>query len=307
MTEAPGGLPASPPVEAHAGSRQSAWRSYWPFAPATVVLFGLFFIPLAIVFVYSFWSVDNNTLLVVPDWTLQNYATFFNPDNPYLRTFLKTILMAALVTGTGLLFAFPFAYFLVRYLGGRWQRVLLLATILPFWTSYLVRIYAWQAILGEQGAINGFLKAIGLISEPLDVFVYNDVAVFIVLVYLYFPFAALALYTSFEKFDFTQLAAAQDLGATPARALFRIMIPQVRPGIITACIFVFIPVLGEYLTPTLVGGTKGVLIGNLVYNFYRGGDLPAMAAASFMIATVIVALLVVFRRYLQISDVVTRI
>lgn len=306
MTVPAGGLPASPPVEAHAGARQPPWRRYWPFAPATVVLFGLFFVPLAIVFVYSFWSVDNKTLLVVPQWTLKNYETFFNLDNPYLRTFGKTILMAALVTATGLLFAFPFAYFLVRYLGGRWQRAVLLATILPFWTSYLVRIYAWQAILGEQGAINGLLRALGLISQPLDVFLYNDVGVYIVLVYLYFPFAALALYTSFEKFDFTQLTAAQDLGASPARALVRIMVPQVRPGLITACIFVFIPVLGEYVTPTLVGGTKGVLIGNLVYNFYRGGALPAMAAASFLIAAVIVVLLVVFRRYLQIADVVAR-
>ncbi len=305
MTDPAGGLSASPPVEAQAGGRLS-WRRYWPFTPAGVVLVGLFFIPLAIVFVYSFWSVDNNTLLVVPDWTLKNYATFFNLENPYLRTFGKTILMAFVVTVTTLAFGFPFAYFLVRYLSGRWQRVVLLATILPFWTSYLVRIYAWQSILGEQGAINGFLKLIGVISEPLDFFVYNDTAVYIVLVYLYFPFAALALYTSFEKFDFTQLTAAQDLGATPAKALLRIMVPQVRPGIITACIFVFIPVLGEYLTPTLVGGTKGVLIGNLVYNFYRGGALPTMAAASFLIAAVIVILLVLFRRYLQISDVVTR-
>jgi spermidine/putrescine transport system permease protein len=306
MTDPAGGPAAGPPAESHAGAAQPAWRRYWPFVPATVVLFGLFFVPLAIVFVYSFWTVDNKTLLVVPEWTLKNYGTFFNLDNPYLRTFGKTILMAVLVTATGLVFAFPFAYFLVRYLTGRWQRVVLLATILPFWTSYLVRIYAWQSILGEQGAINGFLKLIGAISEPLDVFVYNDVAVFIVLVYLYFPFAALALYTSFEKFDFTQLTAAQDLGATPGRALLRVMVPQVRPGIITACIFVFIPVLGEYLTPTLVGGTKGVLIGNLVYNFYRGGDLPAMAAASFLIAAVIVVVLVLFRRYLQIADVVTR-
>lgn len=305
MTEAAGGLPTSPPVEAHAGARLS-WRRYWPFAPATLVLVGLFFIPLAIVFVYSFWTLDSKSLLVVPQWTLKNYATFFNLDNPYLRTFGKTILMAALVTATGLLFAFPFAYFLVRYLGGRWQRVVLLMTILPFWTSYLVRIYAWQSILGERGAINGFLLSIGLIKEPLDVFVYNDVAVFIVLVYLYFPFAALALYTSFEKFDFTQLTAAQDLGAGPARALFRVMIPQVRPGIITACIFVFIPVLGEYLTPALVGGTKGILIGNLILNFYRGGALPTMAAASFLIAAVILVMLTIFRKYLQIADVVTR-
>ncbi len=280
-------------------------RRYWPFLPAGVVLVGLFFIPLLIVFVYSFWEVDNRTLLTVPNWNVDNYTTFFSTET-YVRTFIKTILMAALVTATGLAFAFPFAYFLVRYVGGRWQRIVLLAVIAPFWTSYLVRIYAWQAILGEQGALNGLLKMLGLISQPLDIFVYNDTAVFIVLVYLYFPFAALALYTSLEKFDFTQLTAAQDLGATPARAMVRILLPQIRPGVITACVFVFIPVLGEYLTPTLVGGTKGVLIGNLIYNFYRGGAFPSMAAASFLVAAVIVALLIAFRRYLQISDVVTR-
>jgi ABC-type spermidine/putrescine transport system permease subunit I len=305
MTEAAGGLSASPPVEAHAGARLS-WRRFWPFIPAGAVLLGLFFIPLVIVFCYSLWTLDNKTLLVVPQWTLKNYATFFGTDT-YIRTFGKTVLMAAAVTVTGIAFAFPFAYFLVRYLGGRLQRILLIATILPFWTSYLVRIYAWQSILGEQGILNSALKAIGLIKDPLDIFVYNDFAVFLVLVYLYFPFAALAIYTSLEKFDFTQLTAAQDLGAGPSTALRRILIPQVRPGLITACIFVFIPVLGEYLTPQLVGGTKGVLIGNLIYNFYRGGSFPSMAAASFMVAAVILVLLVVFRRYLQISDVVTRL
>lgn len=304
MTSATGELPASPPVEAHAGGR-TTWRRFWPFTPAAVVLLGLFFVPLVIVFIYSFWTVDSKTLLVVPQWTLKNYVTFFTTDT-YMRTFLKTVVMAIAVTAACLAVAFPFAYFLVRYLGGRVQRIVLLAVIVPFWTSYLVRIYSWQAILGEKGALNSLLLTVGLIKEPLDIFVYNDVAVFIVLVYLYFPFAALALYTSFEKFDFVQLTAAQDLGAGPFRALVRILVPQVRPGIITACIFVFIPVLGEYLTPTLVGGTKGVLIGNLIYNFYRGGAFPSMAAASFLVMGVILVLLVIFRRYLNFADVVTR-
>lgn len=304
MTSAAGGLPASPPVEAHAGARHS-WRRFWPFLPAGSVLLGLFFVPLAIVLVYSFWTVDSKTLLVVPEWTTKNYVTFFTTET-YLRTFAKTVLMAVLVTGSCLGLAFPFAYFLVRYLDGRLQRAVLLAVIIPFWTSYLVRIYAWQSILGEKGALNGILVALGIIDKPLGLFVYNDVAVFVVLVYLYFPFAALALYTSLEKFDFVQLTAAQDLGASPARSLLRILVPQVGPGLITACIFVFIPVLGEYLTPALVGGTKGVLIGNLVYNFYRGGAFPSMAAASFLVMGVILVLLVLFRRYLNFADVVTR-
>jgi spermidine/putrescine transport system permease protein len=263
----------------------------------------VFFLPLGIMLLTSFWQTKN--FQVVPIWTLKNYQLFFGTDT-YVRTFVKTIVMAAVVTAAGIAAAFPFAYFLVRYAGRRTGRIVLLAVVVPFWTSYLLRVYAWQAILGERGVLNGILQALGLISAPLDIFLYNDIGVFIVLLYLYFPFAALSLYTALERFDFVQLTAAQDLGATPLRALRAILIPQIRPGLITACIFVFIPILGEYLTPTLVGGTKGVLIGNLIYNFYRGGSLPAMAAASFLIALVIILLLVAFRRYLQVEDLVGR-
>jgi spermidine/putrescine transport system permease protein len=305
MTAQAGGSIADPPAEAHAGSRSSALGRIWPFGPAGLVLVFLFFIPLAIVFVYSFWSIGSN-LQLIPDWTLKNYLKFFTTDT-YIRTFFKTVLMAVLVTAAGIGMAFPFAYFLARYVATRWQRVLLLAVIIPFWSSYLVRVYAWQAILGEKGALNWLLMQLHLISHPLDVFLYNDVGVFIVLTYVYFPFAALSLYSSLEKFDFVQLTAAQDLGATPLRAMRRILLPQARPGFITAMVFVFVPIIGEYLTPTLVGGTKGVLIGNLIVNFYRGGAFPAMAAASFIIATFILLLLVAFRRYLQLDDVVTKL
>lgn len=304
MTAQAGGSTSGPPAEAAAGARSSVLGRIWPFGPAAFVLVLLFFIPLAIVFVYSFWTVRN--LQLVPTWTLQNYLKFFQTDT-YLRTFLKTVVMAVLVTAAGIGMAFPFAYFLARYVSTRWQRVLLLAVIIPFWSSYLVRVYAWQAILGEKGALNWLLMQLHLIGQPLDIFLYNDVGVFIVLTYVYFPFAALSLYSSLEKFDFVQLTAAQDLGATPRRAMWRILVPQVRPGFITAMIFVFVPIIGEYLTPTLVGGTKGVLIGNLIVNFYRGGAFPAMAAASFIIAAFILALLVAFRRYLQLDDVVTKL
>lgn len=304
MTATPVAPTGDPTTDRPVGAGQRRVARLWPFAPAGLVLLLLFFIPLGIVFVYSFWTT-NGSFQLTPDWTLKNYLNFFSTET-YLRTFAKTVLMAAIVTVVGLLTSFPFAYFLVRYVGRRWQRIALLAVIVPFWTSYLVRVYSWQAILGEHGLINGLLLQIGLIKEPLDVFLYNDVGVFIVLLYLYFPFAVLALYTSLERFDFTQLTAAQDLGARPDQALRRILLPQIRPGIITACIFVFIPILGEYLTPTLVGGTKGVLIGNLILNFYRGGSFPGMAAGAFLIAAVVLVLLIAFRRYLRIEDVVAR-
>ena len=170
--------------------------------------------------------------------------------------------------------------------------------ILPFWTSYLLRVYSWLNILGDGGAINRFLQWAHITDHPLSFFLYDRPAVILVLVYLYFPFAALTLYSSIDRFDWDQLRAAMDLGATPLGAIRRILIPQIRPGLVTAVIFVFIPILGEYLTPQIVGGTGGVMIGNLVVNFFTAAEYTRGAAVSLLIAAFILLLLVVFRRSL---------
>lgn len=284
--------------------RPSAVKRQWPLLPITVLLIVCFFLPMALMVVYSFWQTDD-AFRIVPEWTLRNYQRFFSND-AYLRTFGKTLVMAAIVTVVGIGIAIPYAWFLVRYTSRRTQRILLLLTIVPFWTSYLLRVYAWQAILGEKGLLNSVLTGTGLLAEPSRLLVYNNNSVFLVLLYVYFPFAALAIYASLEKFDFTLLRAAQDLGAPPWRAFVRILLPLIKPGIVTACIFVFIPVLGEYLTPTLVGGTEGVLISNLIYNFFRGAQIPAGAAPAFLIALFVTVLLIAFRRYLRLEDVVSR-
>ena len=275
-----------------------------PFLPGLLMLTFLFLIPMVIMLVFSFWRTNTN-FDVVPVWNLNNYARFFNQPT-YIRTFAKTLIMAAAVTAFGLALALPFTYFLVRYVSRRVQRAVLLAVIVPFWTSYLLRVYAWQAILGETGALNQFLMAIGLIHEPLTLLVYNDYSVFVVLIYVYFPFAALALYAALEKFDFTQLNAAQDLGARPDQAFRHILVPQIRTGIITACIFVFIPILGEFLTPTLVGGASGNLIANQIVNFTRQSQIPEGSALAIIIAAFVTVVLIVFRRSLRVEDVVTR-
>src|SRR6478752_702630 len=253
-----------------------------PLVPGLLVIVLLFLVPMGFMLVFSFMRTDVNFNLV-PNWNIDNYARFFTVAT-YVRTFLKTLLMAAAVTTAGLATAMPFAYFLVRYVSPRLQRAFLLAVIVPFWTSYLLRVYAWQAILGETGALNQLLMQLGIIDKPSTLFVYNDLGVFVVLLYVYFPFAALALYAALEKFDFTQLNAAQDLGARPDQAFRHILIPQIRTGIITACIFVFIPILGEFLTPTLVGGAQGTLIANLIVNFTRQAQIPEGAALAIIIA-----------------------
>jgi len=248
---------------------------------------------------YSFWkTVDYN---VVHDWTVENYRYFFSVPT-YASTLWATVWVSVAATALTLAIAFPFAYWLARYVPKRYQKVFLVLVILPFWTSYLLRVYSWLNILGPEGAMNRFLHWTGATSKPVSFFLYDRPAVILVLVYLYFPFAALTLYASLERFDWNQFRAAMDLGATPATAVWRILLPQIRPGITTAVIFVFIPILGEYLTPQLVGGAKGVMIGNLIVNFFQGAQYTRGAAAALLIAVLIVVLLVIFRRSLEVEE-----
>lgn len=272
--------------------------------PGAVLMAGLFFLPLVFILVYSLWQTDAR-LNIVATWNVDNYARFFESPT-YLRTLAKTVVMAAAVTAAAVIVAIPVAYFLTRYVSRRWARIALIAVILPFWTSYLLRVYAWTAILGEKGALNQLLLWTGAIAEPSRMLVYSDLGVFIVLLYVYFPFAVLALYASLERFDFAQLTAAQDLGARPRQALRRILLPQIRAGMVTASIFVFIPILGEFVTPTLVGGAGGRLIANSIVDFFRGGLIPEGAALAFVVAAFATILLVALRRFLQVEDVVAR-
>ena len=298
--DAGGGPGESESRRADVKKERRDWRQYVGFVPAAI-LFGVFFIaPLCLIVVYSFWITRNYEL--IPAFTKSNYATIITTST-YLRTFLKTVVMAFLATLTALALAFPFCYWLVRYVPKRLQRVGLLLVVLPFWTSYLLRVYAWVAILGDHGAINSLLKALGLTHQPIRLFLYDNPGVFIVLVYLYFPFAALTLYASLERFDWRLLHAAVDLGASPMRAIANTLLPQMRLAMVTAGIFVFIPILGEYLAPAAIGGTNGVLMGNLVANFFSGYLLPLGSAASVMIAMVILIVLILFRRSLDTKDI----
>jgi ABC-type spermidine/putrescine transport system permease subunit I len=300
------GAPALPPAdgqratrESAAGGRLAGLGQYTGFIPA-LVLYGLFFVaPLALIVAYSFWrTVDYN---VVHDWTFDNYRYFFSVPT-YLKTFWATLWVSVSATAITILIAFPFTYWLVRYVPRKLQGLLLVLVILPFWTSYLLRVYSWLNILGDGGAINRFLQWTHITDSPVSLFLYDRPAVILVLVYLYFPFAALTLYASLERFDWNQFKAAMDLGAPPRTAITRILLPQMRSGITTAVIFVFIPILGEYLAPQLVGGARGVMIGNLIVNFFSGGQYTRGAAAALLIAALIVVLLTVFRRSLRVED-----
>jgi spermidine/putrescine transport system permease protein len=281
----------------HWGARLGQYAGFLP----ALVLFGLFFLlPLGLIVAYSFWqTIDYN---VVHHWTFDNYRYFFSVST-YIHTMWATVWVSVAATALTIGLAFPFTYWLVRYVRrGALQRLLLVLVILPFWTSYLLRVYSWLNILGDGGAINRFLQWTHLTDHPLSFFLYDRPAVILVLIYLYFPFAVLTLYASLERFDWDQFKAAMDLGATPRIAITRILLPQIKPGLTTAVIFVFIPILGEYLAPQLVGGQRGVMIGNLIVNFFTGAQYTRGAAAALLIAALIVVLLVVFRRSLEVED-----
>jgi spermidine/putrescine transport system permease protein len=295
LTEAASGLPAAEQPR----RVLPAVASYVPFLPAVVLLGGFFLVPLGIIVCYSFWQViDYN---VVHRWTLDNYHYFFSVT-AYVSTMWATLWVSVVATAISLALAFPFAYWLSRYVARRLRPLLLVLVVVPFWTSYLLRVYSWLTILGEKGLLNRLLQWLGITHHPIGLFLYDRSAVILVLVYLYFPFAALTLYSSIDRFDWDQLRAAMDLGATPLGAIRRVLLPQIRPGIVTAVIFVFIPILGEYLTPQIVGGTGGVMIGNLVVNFFAAAEYTRGAAVSLLIAAFILLLLIVFRRSLSTPE-----
>jgi len=273
--------------------------SYAGFLPA-VLLFGVFFlVPLGIIVLYSFWEVVNYQ--VVHHWTLSNYDYFFTVST-YVTTMWATLWVAVVATLITIVLAFPFSYWLSRYVPARLRALLLILVVVPFWTSYLLRVYSWLTILGDKGLLNRFLQWAGITNHPIGLFLYDRPAVILVLVYLYFPFAALTLYASIERFDWDQLRAAMDLGAAPLTAIRKILLPQIRPGLVTAVIFVFIPILGEYLTPQIIGGLNGIMIGNLVVNFFQAAEYTRGAAVSLLIALFIIVLLFVFRKSLSAPE-----
>lgn len=261
-------------------------------APARVVNLLLFITPMAIVLAYSLLSRGIYGGVERP-WTLESYSRLVDPL--YGVILLRSFWISALSTLLCLLLGFPLALFIAR--SGARRNLYLNLVILPFWTSFLVRTYAWMFLLRDTGLINTVLQSLGIIHEPLPL-LYNEGAVILGLVYGYLPFMVLPIYTTLEKLDKSLLEASADLGATPWTTLTRIIIPLSAPGIRAGSILVFITCLGAYLTPDLLGGSKTVMIGNVIQNQFTGArDWPFGAAASLgLMALVMVMLLVVLRR-----------
>jgi spermidine/putrescine transport system permease protein len=273
------------------GQRRQAARL---LAPALVLLLVLFYLPQVLMFAVSLGRRSSYGG-VVRDVSVANYLRALEPL--YLDILWRSIVLAAATTALCLLVAYPVAWWIARRAPPRWRNALLACVILPFWTSFLVRMYAWIVLLRSEGVVNIGLAALGLPHAEL---LYNDFAVLLGQVYGELPFMIIPLYVSLEKLDGTLLEAAADLGADAYQAFRRVVVPQTMPGIVAGCVLVFIPSLGAYLAPDLLGGGRTAYVGNLIQSqFAVARDMPFGAALSFVLSLVVVLLLIAFRRPLR--------
>jgi spermidine/putrescine transport system permease protein len=254
-------------------------------SPAAIVAIVLFLAPMGIICAYSLLSRGAYGGVILP-WTTESYRRVFDPL--YAEIFWRSFLLSAVSTMLCLILGFPLALHIARSK----RRILLLNLVmLPFWTSFLIRTYAWMFLLRDTGLINTILQSLHLIRQPLPL-LFNDGAVVLGLVYGYLPFMVLPLYATLEKLDPALLDAAQDLGATPWVTTWNVIVPLSRSGMLAGSLLVFIPCLGAYLTPDLLGGGKTVMIGNLVQNqFTTARDWPFGSAMSLLLMALVLIIL----------------
>ncbi|MGB3313880.1 MAG: ABC transporter permease subunit [Albidovulum sp.] len=276
-------------------------------------LSALFLVPFLIVFKISL----SDTAMAIPPyqphldlsngWTgvkeflqgldLANYL-FLAGDSLYLKAYLNSLWVAVTSTVLTLLAAYPIAYGMACT-PRRWRPTLMMLVILPFWTSFLIRVYAWIGILATDGYLNQLLLGLGLISEPL-VMLNTNFAVYVGIVYTYLPFMVLPIYSALEKFDGSLLEAAEDLGCSRLSAFWLVTFPLSRPGIIAGCFLVFIPAVGEFVIPSLLGGSSTLMIGSVLWGeFFNNRDWPIASSVAVILLLLLIIPIVLFQRYLQ--------
>jgi len=264
--------------------------------PAILWLLLLIVAPLVIVLVVSL-ATRGSYGKTIYDFSMANFLRAFDPL--YLRAYWRTAWIATTTTLLCLIVSYPVAYFLALRAPERWKRTLLVLTVIPFWTSFLIRTYAWILLLRSEGVVNSGLMSIGLISAPLKL-LYSDFAVLVGQVYGELPFMILPIYVALERLDIRLLEAAQDLGANRFWTFVKVTLPVSRPGLLSGIVLVFIPSLGAFITPDLLGGAKSVMIGNLIQNqFTQLNEAVGSALALILTAGVFLLLAIAFKSGLE--------
>ncbi len=261
----------------------------WLLAPAVVWLTLLLVAPLVIVLVVSL-AMRGPYGTTIYHFNLHNYLHAIDPL--YLRAYWRTIWIATATTLLCIAVSYPVAYHIALRAPARWKRILLVFVVIPFWTSFVIRTYAWKLLLFSEGIINTALMSSGVTGEPLKL-LYNDFAVLVGQVYGELPFMILPIYVALERLDKRLLEAAQDLGANRFWTFVKVTLPLSRPGLIAGTMLVFIPSLGAFITPDLLGGAKSIMIGNLIQNQFAQLNKPFGSALSLMLTAAVLLLLAV--------------
>lgn len=283
-------MPSRDPSSPHT---KSPCRSCWLAAPGLLWMSLFFLVPLALVFAISFASRGTYGGIVW-EFTSANYLDLWHPL--YGKILGQSLWYASLTTAICLVLGFPLAYTIARS-PARWQPLLLLLVMLPFWTNFLVRTYAWMIVLRQDGLVNGLLLALGIVDAPLEL-LYTPTAVVIGLVYGYLPFMVLPLYVAVERLDPLLVEAAWDLYASRWSILTRVVVPLTMPGIVGGCVLVFIPSIGSFITPDLLGGARSMMIGNLIQHEYLVvRDWPLGSAVSFVLMGIVMAAVALYYRH----------
>jgi spermidine/putrescine transport system permease protein len=264
-----------------------------------------FLIPLLVVAAYSVGALS----LFPTDAgaNLHDWSRFLRGESVYMSLFWKSIRMALTVSIVVVVLAYPLGYFLALVAGKR-KYVLLLLVIVPFLTSYLLRVLAWRVILGSEGVINSFLYSAGLREpgDPISWLIYSQFTVILVLVYVWVPFVALPIFVTLENLESSMLEAGNDLGANRWQVFWRVTLPLSLPGVGAAFVFVFIPTIGEFVTPSLVGGTKGTMFGNAIASLFTAGlDWQIGSVLALFLVAVVGVLMLISSRFLRLRNLET--
>lgn len=272
----------------------------WMIWPAVLFTIVFFVVPLMTMVLVSFWVRSGGTL--VADWTIQNYVKFFTRD--YLLTALRnSIEVTLLTTALSVLLAYPLAYILAFRVPERWQKIILVLAVLPFWTSYVVRSYSWLLVIGDKGILNNLLLGLGLVSEPLRL-AYTRLATVLGFVHFFVMLLTLTIYANLVQISPSYVKAAQDLGASALGVIWHVILPLSLPGIAVGAFLTFVITIGDYVTPQILGGNTEVLVPQaIMLQIVRTADLPMAATLSLVLMAVVVSVYLVFQRYLKMDRV----